>query len=374
MMLENKFTSLLLSSVIGLGLMAFAGGAEATKVKTVSVTGQAGAVKGDRAASEQAAKRAARRLAVEEGAGTLVQSNTIIRNFQMVKDEIASSSKGVVFDEQWGPLSIKDGVASIKLTAKVSPAAIEDAVCSVVKANHNPRIAMVFVEKTGDEAQPWVAAQAERGRIEAIFTEQFMDNCFTIVEPGVRVSEIAATGDLPQETIEAIVRNANAQYVLLGQGKVIKVDTKNNALLSGNDLDPYIISASVRLLNTETNVIDAVSSHQARVIALNPEHALKRRQSNNTVRGMISNVMDDLFEKISGRWSDDLVNKATVSSTEHGSCPDPWPYRSSILPPDTRQAGGLQRVSRSLRYIRRPSGARRKLPVPTRPGYGLSRI
>jgi uncharacterized protein len=316
-MLHQKLTHLLLSGVVGLGLLGFANSAEA-KIQTISVTGQAAAVDGDRAASEKAAKRAARRMAVEEGAGTLVESNTIIRNFQMVKDEIATSSKGVVFDEQWGPLKIKDGVASISLTAKVSPAAIEDAVCSVVKANHNPRIALVFVEKTGDEAQPWVAAQAERGRIEALFTESFMKNCFTIVEPGVRVSEIAATGDLPQETIEAIVKNANAQYVLLGQGKVLKVDTKNNDLLANNDLDPYIISASVRLLNTETNVIDAVSSHQARVIALNPEHAMKVRSTKQTVPGMVDEVMNDLFGKITEKWAQELVNKSSVSVTVKG--------------------------------------------------------
>ena len=89
-------------ALVGLGLLV-ASPAEAG-IKKVTVVGEAAAVDGNQEQSEAAAKRAARRAAVEEGAGVLVESNTIVRNFQMVSDEIATSARGVIVDETWGPL------------------------------------------------------------------------------------------------------------------------------------------------------------------------------------------------------------------------------------------------------------------------------
>jgi uncharacterized protein len=314
MNIQKRFNPALL---LGLFVAFAAGGAEA-KTTRVKVVGEAGAVEGDRAASETAAKRAARRKAVEEGAGIALESNTIVRNFQVVKDEIAASAKGVLTDEQWGPLKIADGVASIELTASVSPEAIDGAVCGIVKANSDPRIAIIFVEKSGDESQPWVAAQAERGPIEAMFTDAFMENCFTIVEPGVKVTEVAANGDLPQETIQAIVKNAKAQYVLLGQGKIVKAD-KAKTPAEKSRMNVYTIGANVRLLNTETNVVEAVASSSKTVLGISPDHALKAMSNKDTgKRALTEDVMDPLFEKIAARWSNDLVNSNVIAVTVQG--------------------------------------------------------
>jgi hypothetical protein len=288
--------------------------ADAQKITRVSVKGEVAAIPGDSQATEAAVKRDARRKAVEQGAGVLVESNTIVRNFQMVSDEIASSAKGVLTEENWGPVQVKDGVATVSLDAAVSPAAIEDAICTVVKANHDPRISLVFVEKAGDEDQPWVNAQAQRGMIEALFTGSFIDNCFTIVESGVKVTEVSANGDLPQATIDEIVKNANAQYVLLGQGKITKAS--GGQLLSGK-MKSYSVSASVKLIATETNVVEAVAGHQVQILGLSPEHAMKAN-ANTKGRVLVGSVMDELFKKIAERWSNDLANASSVQVTVRG--------------------------------------------------------
>jgi hypothetical protein len=234
----------------------------------------------------------------------------------MVKDEVLSQAKGVITDEQWGDLKIADGVASIQLTASVSPEAVDNAVCSVIKANHDPKIAVVMVEKFGDESQPWVAGQAERGRIEAMLTESLMQNCFTIVEPGIKVTEVAANGDLPQDMIEQIVKNAKAQYVLLGKGAVVKSD-KKGTIIGKSKMNSYSLSASVRLLNTQTNVVDAIATRQEQVLAISADHALKG-QGENKNNVLVQSVMDDLFQKITERWASDLVNAGKVAVTVKG--------------------------------------------------------
>lgn len=280
------------------------------EVKVVTVEGEAAIVDGDLALAEKNAKRDARRKAIEQGAGVLVESNTIVRNFQMVSDEIATTAKGVITDEQWGPLTDGETKTSkkIKLTAKVSKEAIEGAICTVIKANHDPKVTLVFVEKVGDENK-W---SVERGMIETMFTEAFTDACFTIVEAGIKVTELNANGDLTQEDIEKVVKNSNAQYVVLGQGKVIKSD-KTNAITEGTKMNSYAVSANVKMINTATNEIEATAFKSTNILGISPENALKAvERANNKSQMIVESVMDALMKRVAQRWTADIVNEGRV--------------------------------------------------------------
>lgn len=279
-------------------------------VKTVSVEGEAAIIDGDPAQTEKNAKRDARRKAVEQGVGVLVESNTIVRNFQMVADEIATTAKGVISEEQWGPLTDGDTKTTkkIKLTAKVSKEAIEGSICTVIKANHDPKVSLVFVEKVGDETK-W---STERGMIETMFTSAFRDACFTIVEPGIKVSEVSANGDLTQEDIEKIVKNSNAQYVVLGQGKVIKSDNKH-AITEGTKMNSYAVSANVKMINTANNEIEATAFKSTNILGISPENALKAvEQGGGKSKMIVDAVMDALMKKVAERWSQTLANEDRV--------------------------------------------------------------
>ena len=302
------FSSLTTTLLLAASLTAGAANAD---VRNITVEGETAIIEGDPAQTDKNARREARRKAVEQGAGVLVESNTIVRNFQMVADEIATSAKGIIMDEQWGPLVDGDTKTTkkIKLTAKVSPEAIEGAICSVVKQNHDPKVSLVFVEKIGDENK-W---STERGMIEAIFASAFKDACFTIVEAGVKVSEVTATGDLTQETIDLVVKNSNAQYVVLGTGKVIKSD-KTNALIEGTKMNSYAVSANLKLVNTSTNEIEAVAYKSANILGISPEHALKAVEKTiNKNQMIVEAVMDDIMKKVAQRWTSDMVNSGRVS-------------------------------------------------------------
>ena len=306
----KTISSLLLATALVASTSALA------DVKTVTVEGEA-AIEADAALTERNAKRDARRKAVEQGAGVLVESNTIVRNFQLVADEIATTAKGVIVDEQWGALVDGDTKTTkkIKLTAKVSPEAIEGAICSVIKQNHDPKVSLVFVEKVGDEAK-W---STERGMIEAMFASAFKESCFTIVESGVKVSEVTANGDLTQETIDAVVKNSNAQYVVLGTGKVIKSD-KANALIDGTKMNSYAVSANLKLVNTSTNEIEAVAFKSANILGISPENALKAvERTNNKNQMIVEAVMDDLMKKVAQRWTDEIVNEGRVQVIVKGA-------------------------------------------------------
>lgn len=298
-----------------LALSLFTGESALAKIVTVQVTGEVAEVAGDRAATEAAVKREARRRAVEEGAGTLVQSNTIVRNYQMVSDEIATTAKGVISNEEWGDMKVNGGVASISLTAKVSPVAIENAICTVIKANHNPSIAFLFIEKSGDENQPWVTSQAERGLIESLLTEAFLDNCFSIVESGVKITEVGANGDIPQSAINDAIKNSGAQWILAGTGKVTRVGAGQNVLGKGG-MKSYSIMATGRLINAETNQVVVSASEQKTLLGISPGAAIRGKPKGGN--RVVDSLMNQFVSKIGERWASDLVNASKVSVTVHG--------------------------------------------------------
>lgn len=283
--------------------------AKAQDVKTVNVDAEADASE-DMATVEKELKREARRKAIEQGVGVSVSSNSIVRNFELVADEITSEAKGIISDEKWGPIT--DGPTKstkmIHLTAKVSAsvADLERAACTVIKANHNPKVALVFVEKIGN-SDKWVA---ERGLVESMFADAFIGSCFTLVEPGVKVTEISATGDLPQETIEQIVKNADAQYVVLGQGKIMKSEGKS--IFNDTAMNSYSVSASLKLVNTANNAIEAVATKQVQVLGISPEVALKLKSGTSKKTELVNGIMDELVEKIAVRWTNDEVNASSV--------------------------------------------------------------
>lgn len=291
--------------------LVLSGAAEA-KVKTVTVTAEVAAVKGDKAQTERRVKREARRMAVEQGAGTLVESNTIVRNYQLVADEIVTKAKGVITSEEWGPLQLDGDIAKIQLTATVSPEAIENAICTVIKANHDPRIALVMVEKTGKDGDPW---KVERGLVEALVTERLMGACFTLVEPGFKVTEVSANGDLPQEVMEKLVKNTNAQYVFFAAAKVIESDTSGQAVFKDGSMKSYSMSISGRLINVETNVVEASVAEHTQVLGISPEHALRFKAGRGRAFAVVDKALDTLMQRITKRWADELVNAGKVLVT-----------------------------------------------------------
>ena len=286
------------------------------EIKSVSVKGEAAIIKGDKDQALKDAKREARRRAVEEGAGVLVQSNTVVRNFQMVSDEITTTANGVIVEEQWGKPVYSSNTVAVDLVAKVSPEAIQDAMCTVIKANHDPKVALVFAERVGKHGMPYQKKIAERGPMETLFTQALMDSCFTIVETGVAVTEISSSGDIPKTTIDEIAANADAQYILLGKADTLYKEA-TGSFFKGTGMKPYTISSHIKLFSVETLRVEATASANYNIPGTNslailnvPDDEDKSRKKVDTK--VVAPIMDELFGRIAKRWSSDLVNAAQV--------------------------------------------------------------
>ena len=261
--------------------MAAAGGADVDVIVPVAVEAEV-VISWDEQQTVKDAQRAARRLAIERGAAAAFASNPIMKNNSMMADELVTSIKGLITDEEWGPLT-DGGVKATKkiaLTAKVNQSAVERSVCVVVKAIHDPKVAFAYVERSGPAAK-WSTTGALRAGFEAAFT----DLCFSVVDPGAPITAISATGDLPQATLQAMLKSTDAQYLALSTVVVAP--------------DQRAVSASVKLVNTATQQIEAVATRAA---ALPDEPSTTTTLADVLKTKIMPLIMYDIVPKIVQRW------------------------------------------------------------------------
>jgi hypothetical protein len=291
-------------------------------ITTVKTEGEAAIVNGDKAQAVDDAKRDARRKAIEKGVGTVVTSNTIVRNYQLLSDEIITSARGILVSEQWGEPDFVDGVVKVSLNAKVTAdpaAALEDAICTVVKASKNPKVALIMVERQGNANDPYTEKRAERGSIEAKFAQAFMDACFTLMEPGVKVTVEAATGDIDQKVMERIVKNTGAQYIVRGKADIINNTGKKG--LVGSTYKSFNASVNLTMYSAETNQIVATATASTIIPALHHEDALKTRwkdkgstvKYNKFDRHVVEKAVDQLFVRVAKDWSAKATGTSVVT-------------------------------------------------------------
>ncbi|MDP2341403.1 MAG: hypothetical protein Q8O67_10615 [Deltaproteobacteria bacterium] len=255
---------------------------------SVSAVGEAALYGGDVVHATKEAQRDARRKALASGATALIQSNIILRNDSMMIDAIASAGKGVFSDDVWGePAPGATGTTmTIALSAKVNLRVVEDAICTVTRQNHDPKVALVVVEKLGEDAR-WTTETVTKPLLKAAF----VDACFTVVDD-VIVTEVSAEGDLPPAAIDTIIKNSNAQYVVLAAAR----------MRPGKDKpDVWAASVNVKMINTSTNEIEAVAFNSAPLPGTSA--TLAQAALPATIKEkLIPRIMDDLMKKVVQRW------------------------------------------------------------------------
>lgn len=299
--------------------------------KPAKATGQAAIIEGDKAEALKQAKRDAMRQVIERAGGVSVVSQTIVRNYQLVSDEIVTNARGAIVNPKWGEPAYKDGVASISLSAQVENERLQDAICAVVKANLDPKVAIVMVEKVGGPETAFTAGKGIRGPIEQKVTEHFLENCFSLVESGIKVTT-TSDGDFTKEQMDKIRDGVNADYVVMGKGWVID----NGSVFKSSKLKSFSIGVDLKLINLQTGAIEVAASDSTGtgIGVLNAGAAMqlsapmyKRHKDPtrigtpkartkggcpNSADGVVDCAVGGLYGKIAAAWQSELVNAHKV--------------------------------------------------------------
>ncbi len=280
------------------------------------------------------------RNAVEQVAGTVVSSETLVNNFQLVSDNIYSKAKGFVKKHtilSEGPAG--DGTYKVSIEAYVAKKLLSDSLADIVGATmtqtNKPRtLFMIAEQQLGQESyvgwwtvygQSGVAAHAQSfdlNTVENTLSQIFSDNNFPIVDlaaasKSIKVSKAFGLVDLNEKAVQELGNQAAAEMVVYGKAYV----RQGNQILNS---PMYSISAqiSVKVVSTDTGRV-ITSTVQNKTIP----HSIPEVGGTEALKAAAKAAADEIMPKMVTQLSQ---NKSVELSIKYGRYGDLAKFKQAL--------------------------------------------
>jgi hypothetical protein len=267
-MIKDRRCITVMAGIVALSTFVSAG-VLAVPEKVVVATGEA-AVRGAgpealQLAKDEAINRAQRR-AIEQGIGTIVDSETMVENFQLLEDKVLSQVKGYIT----GFKIIKDnngegGVYSVTIEATVALAQIEKDVraLNIIKEKkNNPRMMVVIREYFEDPV--YGADFAKGGAVaQTAMEKELLRLDFPLVDRG----QMGAINERDTQTAyndpakaAALGKRFGAEVVIVGEATSAQMDQSNPHGVAVYHCDAQISAKAIKTDNAQIIASESVTS------------------------------------------------------------------------------------------------------------------
>ena len=258
----------------------------------------------------------AKRAAVEKGIGTLIHSETEIKNFMVKKDEVFARTEGAVkslavLAETTGP----DGMVTVKIKAVVSKQQINDdlvALHILLESMQKPRI-MVLIREDNMQDSAASGNLAETEVISFLTQKEFSLVDQAAVERLKKQEQTLQALEGNAAAAAAIGEQAGAEMIITGTAVSRVVE---NASINLGSMKSCQADVSLKVIVCATAAIITAKTEHAAVVHINPVSGGAK-----AIGQAVQKLLDrTLFEKIVASWQDQINNgmplRVTVSSVK----------------------------------------------------------
>lgn len=303
--------SLLVSAIANAEVSAQAG----TKV---SALGQAAIINNDKPAARDKAINDALRKAVEQSVGTMVSSETVTQNFQLLSDKVFSKAKGYVRTYKVTSEKEEQGVYNVNVDAEVSSGNLKsdvDGIMQVLRAKNMPRVLIMVSEQNvgqGD-ANFWWGNKTFTTNLDAVENTfmnawiakgvRFVDR--QALQGKMKVGPAISSAEPTNDAIKEFAGTSGAEVVIIGKAVATDVGT-----IMGTQMHSVRANISLRALSLDTGRILATATRSEAVGHVDPQTggtlALKKAGEKSA---------EELLEKILAQWESEVSGPSTVTLT-----------------------------------------------------------
>ena len=258
----------------------------------------------DPARSRSDAVEAAQRDAVEKAVGVMIESETAMQNFNLVKDEILSRSKGFIRTYNVVQEGRDRELYKVIIDAIVVKAAfvkdLDDAIENLYQRVGKPRVMVVIKEKQLDESgkvDTEVSAN-QRGISEKEIRKILIKRGFTFMDAraaaGISLMKVALQGEeVARAEAVQVARTSKAEILILGNASVQDKGVVSNFHIAQADL-------ALDVLRVDTGQVMASEVISARGLQINSSTArVKALQSAAT------EITPKMMEQVTYGWIKD---------------------------------------------------------------------
>ncbi|MEZ0315086.1 MAG: flagellar assembly protein T N-terminal domain-containing protein [Myxococcota bacterium] len=301
------------------GFMAEASAEVASKAdapQRVSSIGQAAVIGTDVANARDKAVDDALRKAVEQSVGTMITSETVTQNFQLLSDKVFSKARGYVRNYKITSEKQDQGVYIVGVDAEVSSGNLKndvDGIMHVLRAKNMPRMLIMIAEQNigqGD-ANFWWGNKTFSTNLDAAentFMDHWMKKGVRFVDRQALQGKISAgpattSAEPTNDAIKEFAGKSGAEVVIVGKAVATDVGT-----IMGTQMHSARANISLRALSLDTGRILATATRSEAVGHVDPTTggtlALKKAAEKSA---------DELLEKIMAQWSQEVSGPATIT-------------------------------------------------------------
>jgi hypothetical protein len=227
--------------------------------REILADGVAAIINGDKGIARDHALSDALRKAVEQGVGTLINSETVVKNFQLITDRIYSRSSGYV--SSYRILSEEPGTDLYRITVRavVKLADLQSdltAIGLLVEKHGRPRLMVLIRDAlpgSGTIADPATASDMETMLIDSFVSKGFPVVDEEMVKRNLTSDQITLIMNGDNQTAALLGRKIGAEIVVAGKVTATEEDKPNP--YTQTTVTTYGTKLNIRTINTRTSEI-----------------------------------------------------------------------------------------------------------------------
>jgi len=281
--------------------------AQAAEVKEIMVEGVGVIIQDDQSMARDRAIEDALRKAVEQAVGSLVESETRVRNYQILSDDIYSRSSGYIQSYQIVNESLSQNILKVTIRAVVSIGNLSEdlkAVGILLKRLDKPRVMVLIEEKNDALNEDTFLHQAEDTLIQMLSEKNFsfVDRKVIYQMSGEEKAMLAQSENIKAATSFGIQQGA--EILIIGEA-VVKKTKKSLSKMLG-PMGSYRATVSLRAIKTDTGALLALANGTGVAVHINPltggNEAVKqaaRRASEQLMNGLINRLNKEVGSVLS---------------------------------------------------------------------------
>ena len=249
------------------------------------------------------------RLVVEQTAGTMVSSETLVQNYEVLRDQIYSKSQGYIQRYEVTDESVEGNLYKVKIQAAVAEGNLKNDIMALglLMARKNmPRVMIMVAEQNVGMhyySYWWgvKAGTADLSIAENVLMEKLTRKGFLIVDHAMtsKTLEIKAPykiESLDNDAVRSIGNIYDAEIVIYG-----KALSKLAGSVLGTSMKSAQADVSLRVVDTDTGrVIASATEHAAAV------HPNEVTAGADALRIATDAIADRLLQQIVSQWSQDV--------------------------------------------------------------------
>ncbi|NOX38196.1 MAG: hypothetical protein GXO78_11755 [Calditrichaeota bacterium] len=281
--------------------------------QSVIVKGVGVILAGDEAKAEDDAIANALRMAVEQVVGTLIQSDVLVQNYQVVESNIYSQSRGYVKTYRVLNRARRgENILEVTIEAVVKKSDLESdlqALGLLMTRKGMPRLMVLVDERNMDEHH--ATFQIDMNTTETELMNELMNKGFTFVDRNVVMRKIkrdaimaAIEGDV--NSAKSIALESGAELLIIGKA-VSKPAANVPSVVRQAGLVSVQATINLRAIRADDGRIIATTSQQAAAAHIDPLNGGTR-----ALQKAARLAAEDLTRKIVQVWQKDVYSGTTI--------------------------------------------------------------